>query len=133
MAKKMATMVWEDWLSANPKAVPKNGAEQGVARSVAKSPDTKWAGKVSWYPYVVAKWPTQRGVLISKTPQRFSAKRRTTIMRNVTNTGFLNYFATAGTATALSGITKINGIVSKTVRLVAIKTILKPRAILPTN
>ena len=37
-AANMARITPDDWLNAKPSAVPRNGAVQGVASSVAKTP-----------------------------------------------------------------------------------------------
>ena len=41
-AVKTVTIVVPGWLSAKPTAVPRKGAEHGVAIRVAKTPEKKW-------------------------------------------------------------------------------------------
>ncbi|MGH9457047.1 MAG: hypothetical protein ACRD2J_05335, partial [Thermoanaerobaculia bacterium] len=62
-----------DWVKANPIAVPRNGAVQGVARAVASTPWTN-APPAPCPPATALPNENPR---ISKTPNRFIAKTTT--------------------------------------------------------
>ena len=75
-------------------AVPKNGAEQGVARIVAKEPAAKLP-KNFWFDFLVtigplAILPSQDGRLKSKKPNKLYANRLTMIVRLTINHGSWN-------------------------------------------
>ena len=89
-AVKMAKMTVAGWLRANATAVPRNGAEQGVAISVAKRPETRWPATPSRGPVPAAR-ATNWGSGISNSPQRLRQNSTTTTSRKVTKTGFWNW------------------------------------------
>src|SRR5205085_8989878 len=89
----MSKMTVADWAKAKPRAVPRNGAVQGVASTVAKTP---WKNEPASPPPAVqpskprfALWGNE----ISKTPNKFSAKTSTTALMKTTKYGFVNWNA----------------------------------------
>ncbi len=77
------------WLSPKPTAVPRKGAEQGVASRVANRPAVKWPARPS--PPEICVQPAMRaGSGTSKSPHRLRLKSVTTRVRKTTKTGSWN-------------------------------------------
>ena len=76
--------VWRD--KAKPTAVPKNGAEQGVASNVANIPDRKWPPKLSDLP-TPPKPLNAEGNLTSNQPHRLKANKETMTVIAIRNQG----------------------------------------------
>ena len=81
----IAKIVKLDDVNANVKAVPRNGAEHGVDRIVASTPEEKSPKKLS----LVSRPPSldPPGVLNSKSPKRFSANTKRTKIIAKTKSG----------------------------------------------
>src|SRR4051794_12744625 len=90
IAKNMSRIVQPDWVKANPSAVPKNGAVQGVARTVAKTPSKNEPASPSFALKPSTLRVANCGSEISNTPKRLSAKTRTTALINRTKYGLVN-------------------------------------------
>ena len=74
-------------LRANPTAVPRKGAEQGVASSVANAPSKKLALNVLPLPAFSAIWDIRPGSIISYKPHVLAANKVKIITMKVINTG----------------------------------------------
>ena len=87
--KKIRTMTRGVWVKANPRAVPRKGAVQGVARRTAKAPLRKAPQRPPF--------PDSRaaalvpGGLMTKTSKREREKRNRMTTRVRMNTGFWNW------------------------------------------
>src|SRR5262249_35307799 len=89
-AMNIDKMIAGAWVNAKPSAVPRNGAVQGVASTVANTPWENEPSKslrslVESNPRV-----TDCGNEISNTPKRFSANTRTITLKTRTKYGFVN-------------------------------------------
>ena len=76
------TMVKPLLANAKPTAVPRNGAEQGVARTTASSPSKKLRRAPTAWPPTPASLPVPTS--ISNTPNRFKAKATSTALTATT-------------------------------------------------
>src|SRR5947199_20067 len=88
-AVKMASTTGPVWARAKLIAVPRNGAEQGVAISVANRPEAKWPAIPSRGPEP-ARLASDAGNWISNRPQRLRQKRTTITARKATKPGRWN-------------------------------------------
>ena len=89
-ARKMAKISIGPAASAKPMAVPRNGAEQGVASSVAKAPAAILPKIAPFSLWRAARPPTQDGSGTSKKPQRLQAKSVSSTAMKTRNSGCWN-------------------------------------------
>ena len=90
IAPNIAAVVPESCVSAKPSAVPRKGAEQGVAISVAKKPVTRWPASPSDGPDEPT-FASDPGRWISNSPHMLSVKRRITTASAPTKSGSWNW------------------------------------------
>ncbi len=87
IARNINRIMGPDCVKANPSAAPRNGAVQGVARTVAKTPwrnDPRSPSRDAHAKMPVLAPP---GSVISKTPKRFKAKTSTSALMPTTKYG----------------------------------------------
>src|SRR6478672_2713949 len=89
----MTKIIQPDWVKAKPRAVPRNGAVHGVARTVAKTP---WKNEPASPSRALQPSKLRLALCgndISKTPNRFRAKINTTALMKRTKYGLVNWNA----------------------------------------
>ena len=87
MQAKMRKTIANDSAKAKPSAVPKKGAVQGVAKTVAKTPLKKDEDKLSPSP-AAEKLPLVPGNTTVKTPNKLKPSAKTNAAIKATNPGY---------------------------------------------
>ena len=103
--------------------MPRNGAEQGVAISVAKRPDAKWPARPSPAPALAPASPNRAnraGSGISNRPQRLSENSSTTTVRKATKPGCWNCTPQPMAAPAWRASTAVPASAQKEARIPAV-------------
>ena len=88
--KNITTIRVARWVKANPSAVPRKGAVQGVARAVARTPLKNAPAVPGFDASEPAASRARPPGFTSNTPNRFKATRVTSTINTTTNCGLLN-------------------------------------------